>query len=68
MKLSDVRLSVCRVIRPPHAAAVGLLLWARRAGEIDGLLHGRRRRHPVATVGCEGVTLSADVESWTRIC
>jgi len=34
MKLSGVRLSVCPVIRPPHAAAAGLLLWARRPGDI----------------------------------
>jgi len=31
-----------RLIRPPHHAAAGLLLWARRAGDIDRLLHGRR--------------------------
>jgi len=31
---SVVRLSVC-FIRLPHAAAAGLLLWARRAGDID---------------------------------
>jgi len=41
MKLSDIRLSVCS-IRPPHAAAAGLLLlWARRSGNIDRLLHGQ---------------------------
>jgi len=33
-----VRLSV----RPPHADVAGLLLWARRAADIDRLLHGRR--------------------------
>ena len=27
---------------PPHAAAAGLLLWARLPGGIDRLLHGRR--------------------------
>jgi len=27
--------------RSPHAAAVGLLLWARSAEDIDRLLHGR---------------------------
>ena len=36
--LASVRLSK----RPPHAAAAGLLLWARRSGDIDRLLHGRR--------------------------
>ena len=29
-------------IWPPHTAAAGLLLWARRAGDINRLLHGRR--------------------------
>ena len=45
MQLPDVRqsvrLSVCP-FRPLHPAAVGLLLWARRPGDIDRLLHGRR--------------------------
>jgi len=35
------RLSV-RPVRPPHADVAGLLLWARRAADIDRLLHGRR--------------------------
>jgi len=38
MHLSGVRPSVCLSIcpnQPPHSAAVGLLLWARRAGDID---------------------------------
>jgi len=34
MQLSGVRPSVCPV-RPPYAAAAGLLLWARRLGDID---------------------------------
>ena len=38
----SVRLSVCP-IRPLQQRAAGLLLWARRAGDIDRLLHGRRR-------------------------
>ena len=50
MKLSRVRLSVRPsvflfvrpIIRPPHAVAAGLLLWARLLGNIDRLLHGRR--------------------------
>ena len=37
----SVRLSV-RFIRPLHAPPAGLLLWARRPGDIDRLLHGRR--------------------------
>jgi len=37
-----VRPSVCP-IRPLQQRAAGLLLWARRAGDIDRLLHGRRR-------------------------
>jgi len=38
----SVCLSVRSVIRPPHAVAAGLLLWARRPGDIDPLLHDRR--------------------------
>jgi len=38
----SVRLSVRHIIRPLHATAAGLLLWARRPGDIDRLLHGRR--------------------------
>ena len=42
----SVCLSVCLSVRlshpAEHAAAAGLLLWARRAGDIDRLLHGRR--------------------------
>ena len=29
-------------VRLSHPAAAGLLLWARRPGDIDRLLHGRR--------------------------
>jgi len=36
------RPSVCLPTRPPHAAAAGLLLGARRPGATDRLLHGRR--------------------------
>ena len=39
---SGVRLSVCPIIRSPQSAAAGLLLCARRGGNIDRLLHGRR--------------------------
>ena len=38
MQRSVVRLSVCPTLRPPHAAAAGLLLSARRTGDIDRLL------------------------------
>ena len=37
------KLSVCLCnVRQPHAAAAGLLLWARRPGDINRLLHGRK--------------------------
>ena len=38
--------SVCSRYRPLQQRAARLLLWARRAGDIDRLLHGRR---PTAT-------------------
>jgi len=41
MKLPGVRPSVCPSSHHA-AAAAGLLLWARRAGDIDRLLHGWR--------------------------
>ena len=41
MQLSDIHPSVCP-IRLPHANAAGLLLWARRPGYIDKLLHGQQ--------------------------
>jgi len=40
---------------PPHAVAAGLLVRARRAGDIDRLLHGRRT---AANAG--SASLSAD--------
>ena len=43
MQLSGVRLSVCP-ISLPHAAAAGLLLRARRAGDIDRLLQQRQAK------------------------
>jgi len=59
MKLSDVRLFVCPSVRPvirsPHVAAAGLLLWARRPEDIDRLLHGRR-----SAANANSVALSAD--------
>ena len=64
MKLSSVRpsvrLSVCPIIRPLHAAAVGLLLWARRPGDIDQLLDGRRS---AAAANAGSATLSVDAGS-----
>jgi len=58
MKRSGVRLTVCPIIiRPPHAAAAGLLLCARRAGDIDRLLHGRR-----SAANASSVTFTAGVE------
>jgi len=42
VKRSSVRFSArLSIIRPPQAAAAGLLLWARRAGDIDRLPQGR---------------------------
>ena len=60
MKLSGVRLSlsVRSIIRSPQAAAAGLLLWARRPGDIDRLPHGRR-----SAANASSVMLSADVGS-----
>jgi len=62
---TSVRPSVCP-IRPP-----GLLLWARRAGDIDRLLHGRlvggqqqpRRSSDLRRPDAGNATLSAHVGS-----
>ena len=59
----SVCLSVCPIIRPPYAAKAGLLLWARQPGDVDRLLHGRR-----SAANASGVTLTADVGSWTQTC
>ena len=60
--LAGVRPSVCLsvrlIMRPPHAAAAGLLLWARQAGYIGRLLHGRR-----SAANASSVSLSADAGS-----
>jgi len=62
VKLPTVRLSVRRIIiRLPHAAAAGLLLWARRRGDIDRLLHDYRCS---AGSKCE----QRHVVSWTQTC
>jgi len=52
----SVRLSVCP-IRPSHTAAAGLLLWARRPGDIDRLLHGRR---PADSSSCAAARAAAN--------
>jgi len=59
MKLFGVHLFVCLSfpLFARQAAAAGLLLWARRAGDIDRLLHGRR---PAANAS--SVTFTAAVE------
>jgi len=55
-----IRPSVCLFIyRPLQQRAAGLLLWTRRPGNIDRLLHGRR--------SAANVTFSADVASWKDI-
>jgi len=56
----SVRPSVYPIIWPPHAAAPGSLLCARRLGDIDRLLHDWRLAGHASSV-----TLSADVGSWT---
>ena len=54
----SVRPSVCLFIFPPHAVAAGLLLCARRAGDIDGLpctstAVGQQQPHAAAAAcGC----------------
>ena len=45
--------SVCLIVRPPHAAAAGLLLWARRPGDSDRLLHQRRQQQIRAVSRCQ---------------
>ena len=60
----SVRPSVCRSMGRAHSskpAAAGLLLWTRRAGDIDRLLQQRRPNAGSAT-------LSAYAGSWTQTC
>ena len=54
---------VCLIIWQPHAAVANLLLWARRAGDIDRWLHGQR-----SAATASSITLSAGVGSWTVTC
>jgi len=42
------------MLPPPHAAAAGLLLWARQSGYIDRLLRGRRSAANASSVELEG--------------
>jgi len=46
------------------ARAAGLLLWARRAGDTDPLLHGRRPAAPRSTANASSATLTAGVRGW----
>jgi len=57
MKRLSICLFVCPIDRQQQHAA-GLLPWARRPGDIDQLLHGRRS---AVTASASSVTLSADV-------
>jgi len=61
MQLSDVHLSV-----PSSPVVVGLLLWARRAGDIDRVLPDAlqqpSRSSGVRQANAGSVTLSADVD------
>jgi len=54
----SIRLSVCPIYQPLQQRAAGLLLWARRAGDIDRLLHDRR-----SAATASSFTLSANVRS-----
>jgi len=55
-------------VRPPHAAAAGLLLWAQQTGGISQLLHGQRASAATASpqqrhANAGSAALSADVGS-----
>jgi len=58
----SVRPSVPARAHSSITAAAGLLLWARQAGDIDRLLHGRR-----APVNAGSATLSACVVAGHRL-
>jgi len=62
MKLPGVRpfvcLSVRPIVRPPHAAAAGLLLSAPPAGDIDRLPRGRR-----SAATASGVTAACPIQT-----
>ena len=52
--------SIRPISRPPHVAAAGLLLWARRAGVIDRLLHGRGAEQQLRAVSRCQLTSEAE--------
>ena len=60
----SVRQSLPARAHSSKPAAVGLLLWARPAGDIDRLL----RQGGVQQVNAGSATLSAYVGSWTQTC
>ena len=49
----SVCLSVCPIYQPLQQRAAGLLLWARRVGDIDRLLHGRAPQQMRAVSRCQ---------------
>jgi len=53
----SVRPSVC-LIRPLQQRAAGLLLWARRVGDIDRLAP---QQHEAGTANAGSATFTADV-------
>ena len=59
----SIRLSVCPNCRLMQQCAVGLLLWARRAGDIDRVLqHGwRRSSNGAGAASASSVTLTVAV-------
>jgi len=66
------RLSVRPIVLPPHAAPAGLLLWARRAGDID---RQRWRQSPTSSGAAarRSATNASSVThfytgSWTQTC
>ena len=64
VKRYDVRLSVCPFMsHSSKPAATGLLLWARRAGDIDYCCNSSVQQ---TTAG--SATLSAHIGSWTQTC
>jgi len=62
MQLSSVRPSVCPT-RPLQAAAAGLLLWARRTGDIDRLQPRPSLRHACNTAGLASTSSDATAQT-----
>ena len=52
----------------PHSAAVGLLPWVRRAGDIDRLLTGAQQQPRRSTVRTASKCGQCHVVSWTQTC